>query len=56
MLKRFDATKLYTLACQDVVERFHLLLVLAFVVVEEMGNRWGTVVGLLRWTRLCARE
>jgi hypothetical protein len=39
VLKRFDATKLYTLACQDVVERFHLLLVLAFVVVEEMGNR-----------------
>jgi hypothetical protein len=38
VLKRFDATKLYTLACQDVVERFHLLLVLAFVVVEEMGN------------------
>ncbi|KAI3435954.1 hypothetical protein D9Q98_002012 [Chlorella vulgaris] len=38
VLKRFDATKLYSLACQDVVERFHLLLVLAFVVVEEMGN------------------
>lgn len=41
VLKRFDSTKLFALACQDVVERFHLLLILAFVVVEEMGNRCG---------------
>ena len=38
VLKRFDATRLYTLACQDVVERFHLIAVLLFVVVEEMVN------------------
>lgn len=38
VFKRFDAGKLYNLTCQDVVERFHLILILAFVVVEEMGN------------------
>ncbi|KAL4458618.1 hypothetical protein ABPG75_013483 [Micractinium tetrahymenae] len=38
VLKRFDTSKLFSLACQDVVERFHLLLILAFVIVEEMGN------------------
>jgi hypothetical protein len=43
VLKRFDATKLYTLALQDVVERFHLLLVLGFVMVEEMGNRCASL-------------
>lgn len=40
-----DATKLFALACQDVVERFHLALILTFVVVEEMGNRWGPGAG-----------
>jgi phosphoribosylaminoimidazole (AIR) synthetase len=40
VLKRFDTTKLFALACQDVVERFHLMLILAFVLVEEMSNRW----------------
>lgn len=45
MLKRFDTGKLFSLACQDVVERFHLLLILAFVIVEEMGNRWGAGAG-----------
>lgn len=38
VLKRFDASKLFTLACQDMVERFHLLLILAFVLAEEMGS------------------
>ncbi|GAB4821944.1 hypothetical protein N2152v2_008990 [Parachlorella kessleri] len=38
VLKRFDSNKLYVLACQDVVERFHLLITLSFVVVEEMGS------------------
>ena len=38
-MKRWDTSKLFSLTCQDVVERFHLALVLAFVVVEEMGNR-----------------
>ncbi len=33
---------------QDVVERFHLLLILAFVVVEEMGNRCAP-----RWLLRC---
>ena len=27
VFKRFDASKLFALTCQDVVERFHLLLV-----------------------------
>jgi hypothetical protein len=31
------------LACQDVVERFHLLITLAFVVVEEMGSSGHTM-------------
>lgn len=43
VLKRFDPTKLYVLACQDVVERFHLLVVLSFVLVEEMSGTGATV-------------
>ena len=27
VFKRFDSTKLFALTCQDVVERFHLMLV-----------------------------
>lgn len=42
VLKRFDSNKLYVLACQDVVERFHLLITLSFVVVEEMGSSGQT--------------
>jgi hypothetical protein len=38
VLKRFDPSKLFVLACQDVVERFHLLIVLAFVLVEDAGG------------------
>eukprot|EP00887_Chlorella_sp_A99_P006432 scaffold3.g6432.t1 len=38
VLKRFDASKLFVLACQDVVERFHLFLILGFVLAEEMGS------------------
>ena len=34
VFKRYDGRKLYTLACQDCVERFHLLAALAFVLVE----------------------
>ena len=33
-MKRFDSTKLFKLACQDVVERFHLLISLLFVLVS----------------------
>ncbi|KAF6254233.1 eukaryotic membrane protein family-domain-containing protein [Scenedesmus sp. NREL 46B-D3] len=36
--KRTDTNKLWTLACQDIVERFELLLVLCFVVVEDISN------------------
>lgn len=42
VLKRFDSSKLYVLACQDVVERFHLLITLSFVLVEEMGSSGHT--------------
>lgn len=35
VLKRFDTTKLFVLACQDIVERFHLYIILSFVLVEE---------------------
>jgi hypothetical protein len=35
VLKRFDPTKLFVLACQDIVERFHLYIILSFVLVEE---------------------
>ncbi|EIE21001.1 DUF747-domain-containing protein [Coccomyxa subellipsoidea C-169] len=38
VFKRFDPTKLFVLVGQDVTERFHLLLSLLFVVVEEMDN------------------
>jgi hypothetical protein len=38
VLKRFDPAKLYSLACQDAVERAHLLATLAFVIVEEMAD------------------
>lgn len=34
VMKRFDSTKLFKLACQDVVERFHLLISLMFVLVS----------------------
>ncbi len=34
VLKKFDSTKLFKLACQDVVERFHLLISLLFVLVH----------------------
>ncbi|KAK9813486.1 hypothetical protein WJX73_001775 [Symbiochloris irregularis] len=43
VFKRFDATKLFALTCQDVVERFHLVLALSFVLAEEMvsaGRVW----------------
>ena len=32
-MKKFDSSKLFKLACQDVVERFHLLISLLFVLV-----------------------
>ncbi|KAI8109005.1 hypothetical protein M9435_005422 [Picochlorum sp. BPE23] len=35
VLKRFDPTKLFVLACQDIVERFHLYIIISFVLVEE---------------------
>ena len=38
VFKRYDARKLHTLACQDVVERCHLALALAFVVVEAAAD------------------
>lgn len=41
VLKRFDPTKLFVLVCQDIVERFHLIIILSFVLVEEatgLGN------------------
>ncbi|KAK9811731.1 hypothetical protein WJX72_009226 [[Myrmecia] bisecta] len=38
VFKRYDPTKLFQLTCQDVVERFHLLLTLMFVLAEEMDN------------------
>ena len=50
MFKRFDATKLFALACADMVERFHLILALAFVLAEEMvsaGRMWPN--GRLLW-------
>lgn len=50
VFKRFDATKLFALTCQDVVERFHLVLALAFVLAEEMvsaGRVWPN--GHLLW-------
>ena len=36
-MKRFDSTKLFKLACQDVVERFHLLISMLFVLVSSQA-------------------
>ena len=41
VFKRYDGRKLYTLACQDCVERFHLLTALAFVLVEAAAAGKG---------------
>ena len=38
VFKRFDPSKLFILVGQDVTERFHLLLTMVFVAVEEMDN------------------
>lgn len=38
IFKRFDPSKLFILVGQDVTERFHLLLTMVFVAVEEMDN------------------
>ena len=38
IFKRFDTAKLFTVTCQDVVERFHLGLAMLFVIAEEMDN------------------
>ena len=37
-MKRFDSSKLFKLTCSDIVERFHLLVSLSFVLVEDMDN------------------
>ena len=49
IFKRFDTTKLFTVTCQDVVERFHLGLAMLFVMAEEMDNTssWLPNMGLL---------
>ena len=49
-MKRFDSSKLFKLACQDVVERFHLLISLLFVLVRNTV----AVVGLALATCLLA--
>ena len=35
VFKRYDSTKIFTLTCQDIVERFHLYVIMSFVLVEE---------------------
>ena len=49
-MKRFDSSKLFKLACQDVVERFHLLISLLFVLVRNTV----AIVGLALATCLLA--
>ena len=48
IFKRFDTNKLFTVTCQDVVERFHLGLAMLFVMAEEMDNTssWWPNMGL----------
>ena len=41
VMKRFDSSKLFKLTCSDIVERFHLLVSLSFVLVEDMDNSGG---------------
>ncbi|GIL72082.1 hypothetical protein Vretimale_483 [Volvox reticuliferus] len=38
VFKKWDSTRIWALVCADAVERFHLLVVLSFVVVEEMDS------------------
>ena len=35
VFKRYDPMKIFTLTCQDIVERFHLYVIISFVLVEE---------------------
>ena len=53
IFKRFDPSKLFILVGQDVTERFHLLLTMAFVAVEEMDNA-GTAAPSAELLRRCA--
>eukprot|EP00775_Hariotina_reticulata_P010750 gene10750-10906_t len=52
--KRTDTNKLWMLACMDIVERFHLMLVLCFVVVEDISNS-GTWLPSWVTLRECGR-
>lgn len=43
VFKRFDPVKLFTLTKQDIVERFHMMVALAFVLAEEAAGRGTTL-------------
>ena len=44
-MKRFYSSKLFKLTCSDIVERFHLLVSLSFVLVEDMDNSGESSIG-----------
>ncbi|PNW86543.1 hypothetical protein CHLRE_02g091000v5 [Chlamydomonas reinhardtii] len=50
VFKKWDSTRIWALVCADAVERFHLWVVLAFVVVEEMdsSSSWAPPPDYLR--------
>ncbi|CAD7697179.1 unnamed protein product [Ostreobium quekettii] len=57
--KRFDPSKLQDLACQDIVELFHLMLSMLFVAVEDMCNSntsWPSSEVVKECTRIILAE
>ncbi|KXZ44340.1 hypothetical protein GPECTOR_69g433 [Gonium pectorale] len=56
VFKKWDSTRIWALVCADAVERFHLVVVLSFVVVEEMDSAasWAPPPDYLRVCGLMA--
>ena len=53
VFKRFDPVKLFTLTRQDIVERFHMVVALTFVLAEEAAGR-GAALPSKRMLLQCA--
>jgi Eukaryotic membrane protein family len=55
VFKRFEKENLFQMSCADVVERFHLSLLLTLILLRnliEHTNSWSTPLDL-PWTTLC---
>eukprot|EP00873_Tetraselmis_striata_P011616 jgi/Tetstr1/431880/TSEL_021370.t1 len=49
VFKKFDPNKLMTIVYQDIVERFHMVILMLFVIIEDMdtSDSWGALNGQL---------